>query len=102
VGPRPEVPEYKTFYTGPLEAILSVRPGLTDPASIIYRDEEKVLSQSLDPQALYKEKILPEKLNISLRFLRDGMSLKKDLKVILDTFKVVWGGTRALGPGRNV
>ena len=66
VGPRPEVPEHVQLAAPIWQAILQVRPGITDLASLIYRDEEQVLGASRDPDAFYREQVLPSKLLLNL------------------------------------
>ena len=85
VGPRPEVTKYKKFYTGKNSLILSIRPGITDKASIKYRKEEELLAKDRDPEKLYTEVILPDKLNINIDYVRNGISLLDDLKIIVKT-----------------
>jgi lipopolysaccharide/colanic/teichoic acid biosynthesis glycosyltransferase len=82
VGPRPEAPEYVQLEAPIWQAVLQVRPGVTDLASLLYRDEEKLLGASSDPNALYREKVLPAKLVLNLMYLR-SRSLRLDLKLIL-------------------
>ncbi len=86
VGPRPEVPEYVEMYTDSQRSVLSVRPGLTDPASIVYRDEEKVLARYEDSRAAYVEKIMPAKLKLNMAYLEKA-TFRKDLGLILETLK---------------
>jgi len=88
VGPRPEVEKYKDFYTGEFEDILSVRPGITDQASIKYRHEEEILAKSEDPQTAYRKVILPDKLNMARQYVRT-IGLKQDLKIIAQTIAAV-------------
>ncbi len=80
-GPRPEVPRFVNLYDPLWRAVLLERPGITDPASLVYRHEEEVLSQSADPERAYRESILPEKLRLSARYLRTR-TLWSDLKLI--------------------
>ncbi len=68
VGPRPEVEKYTRLYTGEQQEVLRVRPGITDPASIFYRNESDVLAQSPDPELTYIREILPHKLQLSRQF----------------------------------
>jgi lipopolysaccharide/colanic/teichoic acid biosynthesis glycosyltransferase len=82
VGPRPEAPEYVQLEEPIWQAVLQVRPGVTDLASLLYRDEEKLLGASSDPNALYREKVLPAKLVLNLVYLR-SRSFRLDLKLIL-------------------
>ena len=90
VGPRPEVPKYLSYYSGVNGDILQVRPGITDYASMKYRDEFTILAQSQDPELLYTSKILPDKLNINLKYIQN-ITLLQDLKIILLTvFKILW------------
>lgn len=86
VGPRPEVPKYVNTYTDAQREVLSVRPGLTDPASVEYIDEDELLGRSKDPEATYINEILPAKVDLQLRYVRER-SFKKDLGVILQTLK---------------
>jgi lipopolysaccharide/colanic/teichoic acid biosynthesis glycosyltransferase len=83
-GPRPEVPCYVNLGSPIWQAILTQRPGITDPASVVYRHEEQLLAQAPDPERLYTESVLPEKLRISLRYLQ-SRSLISDLKLIFLT-----------------
>jgi len=84
VGPRPEAPEYVQLESPIWQAVLQVRPGVTDLASLLYRDEEKLLGASSDPNALYRAKVLPAKLVLNLVYLR-SRSLRLDLKLLLLT-----------------
>lgn len=84
VGPRPEVPQYRGIYSGNFERVLLLRPGITDLASIRYRNEEKMLADSTDPEKMYKEIILPDKLNLCLQY-NEMISLKTDMRIILTT-----------------
>lgn len=82
VGPRPEVPRYVALYPAELrEKVLSVRPGITDFASIEYRDENTLLAQSRDPERTYREVILPTKLALQARYV-DRAGLGTDLVLI--------------------
>jgi lipopolysaccharide/colanic/teichoic acid biosynthesis glycosyltransferase len=84
VGPRPEVSRYVNLYREAYETILSIRPGITDFASVAYRHEERVLARSLDPERTYVEEVLPKKIELNLRYVRE-MSLRTDLRVIIQT-----------------
>jgi lipopolysaccharide/colanic/teichoic acid biosynthesis glycosyltransferase len=86
VGPRPEVPEYVQLEAPIWQAVLQVRPGVTDLATLLYRDEEKLLGASEDPNALYREIVLPAKLRLNLGYLR-RRSFPRDLKLILLTIR---------------
>jgi lipopolysaccharide/colanic/teichoic acid biosynthesis glycosyltransferase len=81
VGPRPEVPHYVAGYSPEQREVLTVRPGLTDPASILYSTEEEVLAASSDPGRTYVEVVLPHKLSLSRGYLR-RISAAGDLKLL--------------------
>jgi len=68
VGPRPEVPRYVAFYTAEERAVLRLTPGITDPASLRYRDESQALAASADPERTYIEHIVPEKIRLNLAY----------------------------------
>jgi lipopolysaccharide/colanic/teichoic acid biosynthesis glycosyltransferase len=70
VGPRPEVPEYVELFKERYGAVLTVRPGITDLASIHFRNEEELLSRSSDPLREYAERILPAKLDLAEEYIR--------------------------------
>src|SRR3990172_5035503 len=84
VGPRPEVPSFVALYDDRQKEVLSVRPGITDPASITYADEEKILSAASDSHRAYVEQILPQKLELNLQYIKK-MSLRSDIKIIFMT-----------------
>ena len=89
VGPRPEVPEYVGFYTEEQKKIvLSVLPGITDKASIEFRNENEILSESEDPVRDYREKVLPIKLKYYEDYVKER-TLWIDFKIILKTIIVV-------------
>ena len=90
VGPRPEVAKYVNTYRNDFELILTVRPGLSDFASIKYRDEEQILSDKTDPEKHYRDVILPDKLQIARSYV-EKISLKIDLTIIISTIKSVMG-----------
>ncbi len=69
VGPRPEVPEYVRLYSDDQRKVLTVRPGLTDLATIKYIDEQKILGETQDPEKRYVEEIMPAKLKLNLEYL---------------------------------
>lgn len=71
VGPRPEVRKYVNYYSSSQLEILKVRPGITDEASIVYRDENELLAQSMDPENTYIKEIMPDKINLNRRFIED-------------------------------
>ena len=89
VGPRPEVPRYVAFYPPELRAkVLGVRPGITDPASLLNLDEAEVLGRAADPERAYVEIVLPAKLRCSARYV-DERSLGGDLRLIARTLRAV-------------
>lgn len=88
VGPRPEVQHYVDMFTEEEKAILSVRPGITDWASLWNPDEGKILAGSPDPEKTYMEKIRPTKLNLQLKYVRER-SFWVDLKIIMRTIMTI-------------
>ena len=85
VGPRPEVPEFMKFYTPEQRAIiLSMRPGITDYASILFRDENSLLDQNCDPVDVYRYRIMPIKFLYYERYSRE-VGVVNDLRIILAT-----------------
>jgi lipopolysaccharide/colanic/teichoic acid biosynthesis glycosyltransferase len=85
VGPRPEVPEFMTFYTAEQRAIItSMRPGITDYAAILFRDESSLLDQSGDPVDIYRREIMPLKFVYYERYSRE-IEILNDLRIILAT-----------------
>lgn len=90
VGPRPEVPRYVALYPPALrDKLLSVRPGITDLASIEYRSENELLARAADPEREYVEVVMPAKLLIAARYLDDA-SVWTDLGVMLRTVAVIF------------
>ena len=85
VGPRPEVPSYVELFRADYEEILRVRPGITDLASIKYRDEAAVLGQSPDPEAEYVKCVLPDKIKLAKEYIRRS-SFLFDLGLMFKTF----------------
>ena len=88
VGPRPEVEYWTKIYPDKWAIVHSVRPGITDNASILFRNEEELLRLSDNPEKLYKDVILPQKLNEYVRYL-DNKDIFKDFKIVLKTLSVV-------------
>jgi lipopolysaccharide/colanic/teichoic acid biosynthesis glycosyltransferase len=84
VGPRPEVKKYVDLYTKEQSKVLSIRPGITDWASIYYRDENVILGQSADPEKDYIGKIMPDKLNYNLIYI-ENYGLVEYFKIIFNT-----------------
>lgn len=89
VGPRPEVKKWVDIYPARWAFVHSVRPGITDPASIKFRHEEAILSQSSNPEETYKNEILPEKLSLYESYIR-SRSMVGDFKIIIATFVAVF------------
>jgi lipopolysaccharide/colanic/teichoic acid biosynthesis glycosyltransferase len=88
VGPRPEVPRYVAGYSDEDRSVLSIRPGITDLASIAFRDEESVLAQFVDRERAYVDVLLPRKLALAREYLR-RQSFTLDLELLLRTLLVV-------------
>ena len=84
VGPRPDVPGYADQLQGNDRRILQLRPGITGPASIKYRDEEELLAQQTDPKAYNDNVIWPDKVKINLNYL-DNWTFLGDIKLIFKT-----------------
>jgi lipopolysaccharide/colanic/teichoic acid biosynthesis glycosyltransferase len=84
VGPRPEVPRYVEMYRADYAYVLSVRPGLTDPASVKYRDEAAILAASADPEREYINRILPDKIAMAREYIARA-TLWSDLGVLVRT-----------------
>lgn len=89
VGPRPEVPKYVLLYNEEQQNVLSIKPGITDFASIEYVRENELLSASSDPEKTYIEEIMPAKLALNLKYLRE-QSFLTDMKIILQTIKAIF------------
>jgi len=89
VGPRPEVPKYVALYSKEQLAVLNVRPGLTDYASLEYFSENELLAASEDPEATYRNEIMPAKLALNMRYIEE-MSFVTDIKIILRTIKAIF------------
>lgn len=99
VGPRPELPRYVARYAelvgvATRDRILSVRPGLTDPASLAYRDEAALLAGAADPERTYLQHILPRKLALAEAYVARA-GLGSDLRLIARTLAVLLGAQRA-------
>ena len=85
VGPRPEVRKYVDLYTPQQLHVLDVRPGITDLASIRYRNENELLEQAAGPEQYYREVVMQDKLRINSEYIADR-SFFKDIKIIFLTF----------------
>ena len=86
VGPRPEVRHYVNYWTPEQMHVLDVRPGITDPASIKYRNENELLEKADDPEKFYIEVIMQEKILLYLQYVKN-VSLGNDIRLI---FKTLW------------
>ncbi len=84
VGPRPEVRKYVEMYTPEQRKVLSVRPGLTDLSTLEYVDESELLKDADDPEKMYIEQIMPDKLALNMRYI-ETRSFLNDLKIIFRT-----------------
>ena len=96
VGPRPEVPRYVEMFRTDYAEILRVRPGITDLASIRYRDEAAELGEAADPEEEYVSRVLPEKIRLAQEYVR-RQSLALDLTIIFGT---LFHLARDQAPGR--
>lgn len=88
VGPRPEAPRYVKHYTGQQKQLLQVRPGVTSPASIVYRHEEQYLG-SEDWEDFYVTELLPAKLELELQYLSER-NFRKDVGILFKTGRVLF------------
>jgi lipopolysaccharide/colanic/teichoic acid biosynthesis glycosyltransferase len=84
VGPRPEVAEYVSAYTDDQRLVLNAKPGITDPATIKFIDEEKILAVADDPDKVYREQIMPKKISHNAEYARQA-NLFTDCTVIIKT-----------------
>ena len=82
VGPRPEVRKYVDLYTDEQQKVLSVKPGITDYASIEYMDENEILGNSSDPEKTYIEEIMPEKIKYNMKYIQN--------KNVSEYFKIIF------------
>ncbi len=85
VGPRPEVERYVRLYTPEQRVVLSVKPGITDYASIAYSDENLILGMADDPEKMYVEQIMPKKIEYNLQYI-NNQTMKEYFKIIFLTF----------------
>ena len=88
VGPRPEVPKYVDLYTEAQRHVLDVRPGITDPASIKFRNENELMEKAEDPEDYYINVIMQEKIRLYLEYVENA-SFWYDIKLIFKTFEVI-------------
>ena len=82
VGPRPEVRKYVDLYTNEQRLVLSIRPGITDYASIEYIDENEILGKSLNPEKTYIEDIMPEKIKYNMKYINN--------QTLFEYFKIIF------------
>lgn len=88
VGPRPEVRHYVDYWTEEQMHVLDVRPGITDPASIKFRNENELLEKAEDPEKYYIDVVMQEKIKLYLEYVEKS-SFWYDIKLIFKTFQVI-------------
>lgn len=88
VGPRPEVRKYVDLYSDEQMKVLSVRPGISDYASVEYIDENEILGKADNPDKIYVEDIMPEKIKYNMKYI-NNKSLKEYFKIIIITLKMI-------------
>lgn len=89
VGPRPEVKKYVELYNDEQKKVLTVKPGITDYASIEFFNENELLEKSTNPEKTYIEEIMPHKLQLNLKYIEE-QNLFVDIKIILKTIKRIF------------
>ena len=89
VGPRPEVRKYVDLYTDEQQKVLSVKPGVTDYASIEYMDENEILGKSNDPEKTYIEEIMPEKIKYNMKYIQNKNLFEYFKIILLTVLKIV-------------
>jgi len=89
VGPRPEVEKYVNLYTTEQRKVLELLPGITDPASIKYVDENEVLEKAEDPERVYIEKIMPEKIKLNLEYAKNATVITDFMVIIKTLFEII-------------
>ncbi len=88
VGPRPEVRKYVDLYNQQQKQVLTVKPGITDYASIEYSNENELLGKAENPELVYIEEIMPIKLSLNLKYIAE-QGLLTDLKIIFKTIRKI-------------
>lgn len=88
VGPRPEVRKYVELYSEKQKEVLNALPGLTDPASLAFINENEILGKATDPEKTYIEEVMPAKLELNLQYIHH-QNLKTDLNLIFNTLKKI-------------
>jgi lipopolysaccharide/colanic/teichoic acid biosynthesis glycosyltransferase len=96
VGPRPEVPQYVAQYTAAQREVLRVKPGITDLATLTFRNEEEMLATAPDMEVFYREQCLPRKIELNLEY-QARASLWQDTRIILQTVFGRTGGETGRG-----
>ena len=91
VGPRPEIPRYVAHYTGEQNAVLTLKPGITDLATLEFRNEEELLRTAADTEKFYVEYCVPRKIKLNLAYA-DTANVWEDIKIILRTLLLLLGG----------
>jgi len=95
VGPRPDTPHHvATYPQADREFLQRFRPGITDPATVRFRNEEVILASAAEPERAYLEEVQPQKLRIAREYL-EGASFASDLGVLIDTVDVILRPSRA-------
>ena len=89
VGPRPEVRKYVELYDDEQNKVLSVKPGITDYASIEYMDENEILGKSTDPEKTYIEEIMPEKIKYNMKYIRNRSLIEYFKIIFLTVLKII-------------
>ena len=84
VGPRPDVPGLADALAGDDRLVLSVRPGITGPASLVYRDEEALLARQPDPERYNREVVFPDKVRLNVEYVRN-YRFRRDIQYLLQT-----------------
>jgi len=85
VGPRPEVPRYVELYTELQKKVLTVKPGITDYASVEFVNENELLKNANNPEIEYREIVMPQKLDLNMKYIQDAGMLA-DLHILIKTF----------------
>lgn len=101
VGPRPEVPRYVACYNAVQRRVLALKPGITDPASISFRDESELLESLANPERAYVETIMPEKIRLNLEYA-ERANVLRDFGVILQTLVAIGRPATTIDPPQQV
>jgi lipopolysaccharide/colanic/teichoic acid biosynthesis glycosyltransferase len=91
VGPRPEVPRYVALYTPEQRRVLALRPGVTDLATLRFRNEEAMLAKAEDPEEFYRQYCIPKKIALNLEYAKRA-SLTSDIGLIFATLAAIFSG----------